>query len=89
MPGTYMLLKCLMNSILRECNTNIMVWKDKYNMDGLLSGKLLLKVIIRDVHLDKNTKISKIHTKLSSLNTHILSIGGDITYFNTYMKVLV
>ena len=49
-------------------------------MDGLSSDNLLL---------EKNVTISTIRTKLSLLDTYILSIGGDIMKFNTYVKGLV
>ena len=84
----YILFKYLMKSILRKGKTNITIWKYQYHVDGLHSGKLLLKVIIRQIHLDTNTTISIICTKLSSLGTYILLMGGYITEFKTYVKVL-
>ena len=39
--------------------------------------------------MDTNATILMIHTKLISLDTHILSIGRDITKFNTYLKGFV
>jgi hypothetical protein len=86
---TYMLYKCLMNSISKEGKSKITIWKDQYHVNGLPSGNLLLKVIVRESHLDTNAMISTIRTKLSNLDTYMLSIGGDITKFNTYVKGLV
>jgi hypothetical protein len=86
---TYMLYKCLMNSISKEGKSKITIWKDQYHVNGFPSGNLLLKVIVRESHLDTNATISTIRTKLSNLDTYMLSIGGDITKFNTYVKGLV
>jgi hypothetical protein len=86
---TYMLYKCLMKSISKEGKSKITIWKDQYHVNGLPSGNLLLKVIIRESHLDTNATISTIRTKLSNLDTYMLTIGGDITKFNTYVKGLV
>ena len=54
---TYMLSKCLMNSILREGKTKITIRKYKYHVDGFPSGNLILKVIIRENHLDTKATI--------------------------------
>jgi hypothetical protein len=86
---TYMLYKCLMKSISKEGKSKITIWKDQYHVNGLPSGNLLLKIIIRESHLDTNATISTIRTNLSNLDTYMLTIGGDITKFNTYVKELV
>ena len=86
---TYMLYKCLMKYISKEGKSKITIWKDQYHVNGLPSGNLLLKIIIRESHLDTNATISTIRTNLSNLDTYMLTIGGDITKFNTYVKELV
>ena len=53
------------------------------------SGALLLKVIIRESHIDSNAMTAMIRTKLSSLDTYIVTIASDITEFNQYGKLLV
>jgi hypothetical protein len=83
---THMLYKCLMNSISKEGKSKITIWKDQCHVDGFPSGSLLLKVIVQESHLDTNATISTIRTKLSDLDAHMLSIGGDITKFNTYVN---
>jgi hypothetical protein len=86
---TYMLYKCLMKSISKEGKSKITIWKNQYHINGKPSGNLLLKVIIRESHLDTNATISTIRTNLSNLDTYMLKIGGDITKFNTYVKELI
>jgi len=86
---TYLLYKCLMKSISKEGKSKITIWKDQYHVNGMPSGNLLLKIIIRESHLDTNATISTIRTNLSNLDNYMLTIGGDITKFNTYVKELV
>jgi hypothetical protein len=87
--NSYMLHQCLMNSISKEGKEKILIWEDEYHIDGYKSGTLLLKVIIRESHIDTNATTSNIRTKLSSLDTYIHTIGQDITKFNAYVKLLV
>ena len=90
----YMLYKCLLNSLSREARMKIEGWENEYiiaNDQGTKtpSGNLLLKVIIRESHLDTNATTQSIRMKLSSLDDYILKIGSDITKFNGYVKILV
>ncbi len=50
--NSYMLYQCLMNSISKEGKKKILIWKDDYTIDEYKSGNLLLKVIIRESHID-------------------------------------
>jgi hypothetical protein len=50
---------------------------------------LILKVIIRESHIDSNATTAMIHTELSSLDTYIVAIASDITKFNQYVKLPV
>lgn len=86
---TYMLYKCLMNSISKEGKLKILIWKNQYTIDSNVSGNLLLKVIIRESHLDTNATTATIRTKLSSLDTYLPTIGCDITKFNGYVRLLI
>jgi hypothetical protein len=86
---TYLLYMCLMNSISKAGESNIIIWSDQYMVHGLPSGTLLLNVIVQESHLDTNGTISSIHMKLSSLDSYILTIGADITKFNGYVKLLI
>jgi hypothetical protein len=53
------------------------------------SGVALLKIIIRESHLDTNATTNQIQTKPSSLDTYITTINSDIGCFNQYVKLLV
>ena len=88
-----MLFKCLMNSISKEGKVKINTWKHQYVVEindvTYNSGTLLLKIIVRESHLDTNATTATIRTKLSSLDTYILTIGCDIVKFNSYVQLLI
>jgi hypothetical protein len=86
---SYLMHKCLMNSITKKGKDKITIWKDHYTVHNLASGNLLLKIIIRESHLDTNATISTIRGKLSSLDTYMLTINCDIIKFNSYVKLLL
>ena len=78
-----------MASLLKEGKRKILVWEDQYNLNGLGSGNLLLKIIVQESHLDTNATSSSIRTKLMDLDKYLPTIGHDIVKFNTYVKRLI
>ena len=91
---SYMLYMCLLNSLTKEAKMKIQIWESEYIIENdqgtkVPSGNLLLKVIIRESHLDTNATTQSIQTKLSNLDRYIVTIGNDITKFNGYVKGLV
>ena len=90
---SYMIFKCLMSSLSKEARIKIESWEDEYmvtNDRGTVvpSGNLLLKVIIRESHLDTNATTQSIRMKMSNLDEYMLKINSDITKFNGYVKLL-
>ena len=90
----HMLFTCLMNSLSKEARMKIEAWENEYVIDNNAgtktpSGNLLLKVIIRESHLDTNATTQSIRMKLSNLDDHMLKISSNITQFNGYVKLLV
>jgi hypothetical protein len=61
----FMMFKCLMNTISKEGKTKVLIWKNQYTIGTHLSRNLLLKIIIRESHLDSNATIASIRTNLS------------------------
>ena len=88
---TYMLYKCLMASLTNAAKKRISLWSDQYRIgnNDLCSGVALLKIIIRESHLDTNATTNQIRTKLSNLDSYILTVDSDIGKFNQYVKLLV
>ena len=88
---TYMLYKCLMASLSCNAKKKVSLWSNQYRIgdDEVCSGVALLKIIIRESHLDTNATTNQIRTKLSSLDMYITTIDSDIGRFNQYVKLLV
>jgi hypothetical protein len=83
------LYQCLMASLSKEAKAKVMVWRDEYMIVGYPSGPCLLKIIIRESHIDTRATVRHIRDKLSSLDTYLPTIGYDIVKFNTYVKDLL
>ena len=90
---TYMLYTCLMSSLSDDAQERAMIWADQYQIEiddkKYNSGVALLKVIIRESHLNTNATTSQIRTKLSSLDMYISTVNCDIGRFNQYVKLMV
>ena len=54
-----------------------------------MSGNLLLKIIVRESHLDTNATTGSIREKLSILDTYLPQVDCDVTKFNQYVKLMV
>ena len=80
---------CLMNSLTQAGKGKVRLWSDQFILDGRESGILLLKVIIRESHLDTNATTNSIRTQLSNLDEYITTIGCDIIKFNEHVKRLL
>jgi len=78
-----------MASLSKEGKKKILIWESQYTIDGMGSGNLLLKIIVRESHLDTNATSASIRTKLTDLDRYLPTIGHDITKFNTYVKLLI
>ena len=82
-----------MASLSSEAKKKVLIWSDQYQIevDGARynSGVALLKIIIRENHLDTNATTNQIRTKLSALDTYVLTINSDIGKLNQYVKLLV
>jgi hypothetical protein len=83
------LYHCLMNSMSKAGKSKITVWKHDYNINGLPSGALLLKVIIRESHIDTRATVRHIRAKLASMSTYLPTVNYNITDFNRYVRELL
>ena len=86
---SHQMYQCLRNSLTQEGKIRILAYKDDYVVDGYFSGPCLLKVIIRQSHIDTNATVRHIRENLSSLNVMLPKMGYDITKFNTYVQNLI
>ena len=90
------LYQCLFNSLTEAGRQKVLVWKKDFiisepsqDITNQPCGSLLLKVIIRESHIDTNATTTAIRNKMSNLDDYIATIGQDITKFNAYVKSLV
>jgi hypothetical protein len=80
-----MMYNCIWNTLTKVGCDKIWVWKQDFMVGNLPSGVLLLKVIIREAHIDTNATVQHIREKISSLNEYIATFGHDIDKFNAYV----
>jgi len=84
---TNMLYKCLMKSLSSEGKSKILIWEKDYRIGEYVSGTMLLKVIIRESHIDTNGTTAQIRTKLSQLDDYLPTLGYDINKLNQYVQL--
>jgi hypothetical protein len=62
-----------MASLTSEAKKKILIWSEQYTIgeNKMSSGVALLKIIIRESHLDPNATTNQIQTKLSSLDAYM------------------
>ena len=89
-----MLYKCLMSSLTKAAKQKVIVNENEYTIENnegekRKSGVLLLKVIVRESHIDTNATTSQIRLKLSSLDEYMKKIESNIPTFNQHVKLLV
>ena len=56
----HMMYKCIMNSLLLEEKTKLNLCSEEYSVGPHKPGKILIKVVIRESHLDTNATTSQI-----------------------------
>ena len=88
---THMLYECIMNSLTDEGRAKLNIDDDLYTVGTFqrMSGACLLKILIRESHLDSNATSSMIRFKLSNLDEYLSEIDNDINKFHKYVKVLI
>ena len=86
---TYLLYECVMNSLSPEAKSKVNILRNEFLVDGHPSGNLLVKVVIRECHLDTNATIASIRQRLASLDTYLPTIDYDIGKLNMYVKTLL
>ena len=75
--NTEMMYACLMASLTEEARSVIEPWSDEYHVGDTPSGNLLLRVIIRESHLDSNATTSVIRRELTELDDYMALVGSN------------
>jgi len=86
-----MLFTCLMNSLSSSGKAKLNIHDKQYLIgDPLIeSGLCLLKILIRESHLDSNATSSMFRTKLSNLDEYLTETSKDILNLNNHVRMLI
>jgi len=85
-----MLFTCLMTSLSSSGKAKLNI-HDKYLIGDppIESGLCLLKILIRESHLDSIATSSMIRTELSNLDKNLTETNNDILKFNNHGRMLI
>ena len=84
-----MLYECIWNTLSKTGRSKVWVWKDEFHINAIPTGILLLKIVIREAHIDTNATVRHLREKISSLDDFIATIGHDIQKFNAHVVNIV
>lgn len=83
------LADCILNSITVEARNSVTLCEDEYTIGEVVSGTCLLKVVVRESHIDTNATTRIIREELTKLDSYMVSIDSDILKFNEHVKDLL
>lgn len=81
-----MMGQCIYNTLTAEGKTAITLFKDEYMFGEIIGGPCLLKVVIRESHIDTNATVRLLRKQLKELDQYIVKIDSDIIKFNKYVN---
>jgi hypothetical protein len=84
-----MLYECIWNTLSKTGRSKVWIWKDEFHINVIPTGILLLKIVIREAHIDTNATVCHLREKISSLDGFIATIGHDIEKFNAHVINIV
>ena len=82
---------CLMNSLSSSGKAKLNIHDKQYLIGEppIESGLCLLKILIRESHLDSNATSSMIRTKLSNLDEYLTETNSEILKFNNHVRMFI
>jgi hypothetical protein len=83
------LADCILNSITVEARNSVTLCEDEYTIGEVVSGTCLLKVVVRESHIDTNATTRIIREQLTKLDSYMVSIDSDVLKFNEHVKDLL
>ena len=83
-----MLYKCLLSMMSDEGHAKTTVWKSEYHISNRPS-RILLKVMIHELHIDTNATTSSICHQMANLRDYIIKVNCDIRVFNRHVQSLI
>jgi hypothetical protein len=82
------LYQCLIATLTADALKIIMQYESEYTVEGKKSGLVLLKVIIRESHIDTGFTERDIRHQLSVLDQYMVSVNSDVKAFNLHVNAL-
>ena len=76
----------IMASLSDVGKAKIVPWQADYKINGTTAALALIKVIIRESHIDSNATTRRIRDNLSSLDEHLKHQGYDVSKLNTFVQ---
>jgi hypothetical protein len=52
--GSIMLYECIWNTLSKCGRSKVWIWKEEFHINSIPTGILLLKIVIREAHIDTN-----------------------------------
>ena len=84
--NSFILYNCLWNSITALAKRKVNLLRDKFTVDGVGVGSLLLKVIIQTAYVDTRSTTMQLRSNLASLNAYMSEVKSNIDIFNDYVR---
>ena len=84
-----MLASCLLGSLTKDAINTVTNYEDEYVINKIPYGPLLLKVIIRESHIDTRFTSRAIRINLRELDQYMPRVNCDIKKFNSYVTGLI
>jgi hypothetical protein len=84
-----MLADCILNSLTTEARSTVTLYTNEYTVKKVKSGACMLKVVIRESHIDTNATTRILREELNKLDAFMVSIDSDVSKFNQHVKGLI
>jgi len=91
----FMVFQCLMNSLSDIGKAKMFAWKQDYTIIDDATDKknescnCLLKIMLRESHIDCNATVATIRKSLSKLDDYMAKCGHNVVAFNTCVNSLI
>eukprot|EP00979_Chaetoceros_neogracilis_P015197 scaffold5509_cov185-Chaetoceros_neogracile.AAC.1 len=82
----HMLFNTIMNTLTIEAKRKVILYERDYIYEGCMIGTSLLKIVIRESHIDSNAQILALKRSLNQLGTYMVEVKNDITAFNNHVR---
>jgi hypothetical protein len=81
--------QCLLNSMAEAGKLKIMKESNAYYVNGILSGPLLLKLILKKAIIDSRATSANFREQLTTLDAYMVSVECNVELFNQHVKEVV